>query len=89
MMQMPPRIGLVIVEKIGYVTTGLVRIDIVIGYVCHSTIGIGVAIYEDIRRYQVLANNYRMLELMKSLNFQISNDPSDPGIKLAVQRLNY
>jgi hypothetical protein len=38
---------------------------------------------------QVLANNYRMLELMKSLNFQISNDPSDPGIKLAVQRLNY
>jgi len=37
---------------------------------------------------QVLANNYRMLELMKSLNFQISNDPNDSGIKLAVQRLN-
>ena len=30
---------------------------------------------------QVLANNYRMLELMTSLNFQISNDPNDPGIK--------
>jgi acetyltransferase len=37
---------------------------------------------------QVLANNYRMLELMASLNFQISNDPTDPGIKLAVMRLN-
>ncbi len=43
----------------------------------------------EIMEGQVLANNYRMLELMKSLNFQISNDPSDPGIKLAVQRLNY
>jgi acetyltransferase len=38
---------------------------------------------------QVLGNNYRMLELMKSLNFQISRDPNDPGIKLAVQRLNF
>jgi acetyltransferase len=37
---------------------------------------------------QVLANNYRMLELMISLNFQIGNDPGDPGIKLVVQRLN-
>jgi len=37
---------------------------------------------------QVLANNYRMLELMMSLNFQVGNDPSDPGIKLVVQRLN-
>ncbi len=37
---------------------------------------------------QVLANNYRMLELMASLNFQISNDPTDPGIKLVVTRLN-
>jgi len=37
---------------------------------------------------QVLANNYRMLELMTSLNFQIGNDPSDPGIKLVVTRLN-
>jgi len=37
---------------------------------------------------QVLANNYRMLELMMSLNFQVGNDPSDPGIKLVVTRLN-
>jgi len=37
---------------------------------------------------QVLANNYRMIELMMSLNFQVSNDPSDPGIKLVVTRLN-
>lgn len=37
---------------------------------------------------QVLANNYRMLELMTSLNFQVGNDPSDPGIKLVVTRLN-
>lgn len=37
---------------------------------------------------QVLANNYRMLELMTSLNFQISNDPDDPGIKVVVTRLN-
>jgi acetyltransferase len=37
---------------------------------------------------QVLANNYRMLELMTSLNFQIGNDPGDPGIKLVVTRLN-
>jgi len=37
---------------------------------------------------QILANNYRMLELMTSLNFQISNDQDDAGIKLAVTRLN-
>jgi acetyltransferase len=37
---------------------------------------------------QVLTNNFRMLELMTSLNFQISNDPTDPGIKLVVARLN-
>ncbi|MDX2427319.1 MAG: bifunctional acetate--CoA ligase family protein/GNAT family N-acetyltransferase [Xanthomonadales bacterium] len=37
---------------------------------------------------QVLANNYRMLELMTSLNFQVGNDPGDPGIKLVVTRLN-
>lgn len=37
---------------------------------------------------QVLANNYRMLELMMSLNFQVLNDPSDTGIKLVVTRLN-
>ena len=37
---------------------------------------------------QVLANNYRMLELMMSLNFEVGNDPNDPGIKLVVTRLN-
>jgi acetyltransferase len=37
---------------------------------------------------QVLANNFRMLELMTSLNFEISNDPNDPGIKVVVTRLN-
>jgi acetyltransferase len=42
----------------------------------------------EIMEGQVLANNFRMLELMKSLNFRISNDPTDSGIKLAVQRLS-
>jgi len=37
---------------------------------------------------QVLANNYRMLELMTSLNFQIGNDPNDSGIKLVTTKLN-
>ena len=37
---------------------------------------------------QVLANNYRMLELMTSLNFTVGNDPDDPGIKLVVTRLS-
>jgi len=37
---------------------------------------------------QVLANNFRMLELMTSLNFQIGNDPTDPGIKLVTTPLN-
>lgn len=37
---------------------------------------------------QVLANNARMLALMIALNFQISNDPDDMGIKLAEIRLN-
>jgi len=36
---------------------------------------------------QVLANNFRMLELMLSINFQIENDPTDPSIKLVVTRL--
>jgi len=41
---------------------------------------------------QILSNNFRMLELMESLNFQISNDPEDSGVKdsgvkLAVARL--
>jgi len=30
---------------------------------------------------QVLANNFKMLDLMKSLNFQINNDPDDTSIK--------
>jgi len=37
---------------------------------------------------QVLANNFRMLELMTSLIFEIANDPTDPGIKLVVSRLH-
>ena len=36
---------------------------------------------------QILSNNFRMLDLMESLNFQISNDPEDHGVKLAVARL--
>jgi hypothetical protein len=36
---------------------------------------------------QVLANNFRMLELMLSLNFQITKDSEDSGIKLVVTRL--
>ena len=42
----------------------------------------------EIMEGQVLANNYRMLELMTSLNFQITNDLTDPGIKLVITRLN-
>ena len=37
---------------------------------------------------QVLANNYRMLELMTSLNFKISNDPNDNGIKVVKTNLS-
>ena len=37
---------------------------------------------------QVLTNNYRMLELMMSLNFEVSNDPDDPGIKVVVTSLS-
>ncbi len=37
---------------------------------------------------QVLANNYRMLELMASMGFQIQNDAEDPGIKVVTQRLS-
>jgi len=37
---------------------------------------------------QVLANNYRMLELMTSLNFKISNDPNDNGIKVVRTNLS-
>ena len=41
----------------------------------------------EIMEGQILANNFRMLELMLSLNFQIKNDPENTGIKLAVTRL--
>jgi len=36
----------------------------------------------------VLANNVKMLQLMKSLSFQISNDTDDPSVKLVVARLH-
>ena len=36
---------------------------------------------------KVLSNNSKMLELMRSLNFQISNDPEDAAVKLAEVRL--
>jgi len=32
---------------------------------------------------QVSGNNFRMLAFMRKLGFQISNDPNEPGIKLA------
>ncbi len=32
---------------------------------------------------QVLSNNVKMLQLMRLLNFQITNDPDDPSIKVA------
>jgi acetyltransferase len=41
----------------------------------------------EIMEGQVLANNFRMLELMLSLNFQINKDSEDSGIKLVVTRL--
>jgi len=37
---------------------------------------------------QVLRSNTRMLELMKSLNFKIRNNPDDPTIKQVEARLN-
>jgi acetyltransferase len=37
---------------------------------------------------QVLSNNFRMLDLMTRLNFRISNDPNESGIKLVQLRLN-
>ena len=36
----------------------------------------------------VLSNNFKMLELMNSLNFQISTDPDDSGIKHVVSQLH-
>ncbi len=38
-------------------------------------------------RGEVLSNNHKMLELMKSLGFRISVDPEDPGIKRVVHTL--
>jgi acetyltransferase len=37
---------------------------------------------------QVLSNNVRMLELMKTLNFDVRNSPEDPEIKIVVSRLH-
>jgi len=36
----------------------------------------------------VLSNNFKMLDLMTSLNFQINNDPDDSGIKQVEARLH-
>ncbi len=36
----------------------------------------------------VLANNHKMLHLMKSLNFQINNDPDDTSVKHVVAQLH-
>ena len=38
-------------------------------------------------RGEVLSNNHKMLELMKSLGFRISVDPEDSGIKRVVHTL--
>ncbi len=37
---------------------------------------------------QVLGNNVKMLALMKSMNFQITNDVEDPSVKVASARLH-
>jgi acetyltransferase len=42
----------------------------------------------DVMEGQVLSNNTRMLDLMKSLNFAISNDPEDERIKRVAARLH-
>ena len=42
----------------------------------------------DVMEGQVLANNTRMLDLMGSLNFEISNDPDDKQIKRVEARLH-
>jgi acetyltransferase len=36
---------------------------------------------------QVLSNNRKMLELVRTLGFKVSNDPDDPSIKQVVARL--
>lgn len=35
-----------------------------------------------------LANNVRMMQLMKSLDFRITNDPDDHSIKVVVAQLH-
>ena len=42
----------------------------------------------EIMEGQVLRNNYRMLELVETLGFEISNDPEDPAIKRVVAQLH-
>jgi acetyltransferase len=42
----------------------------------------------DVMEGQVLSNNTRMLDLMRSLNFVISNDPEDERIKRVAARLH-
>jgi acetyltransferase len=42
----------------------------------------------EIMEGQVLSNNSRMLDLMRSLDFQIRTDPDEAGIKLVECRLN-
>ena len=37
---------------------------------------------------QVLSNNHKMLQLMKSLNFQINNDPEDTSVKNVAAQLH-
>jgi acetyltransferase len=37
---------------------------------------------------EVLRNNYKMLELMKNLNFQMQNHPEDVNIKQVETELN-
>ncbi len=38
-------------------------------------------------RGEVLSNNHKMLELMKSLGFRVAADPDDPGIKRVIHTL--
>ena len=41
----------------------------------------------EIMEGEVLSNNNKMLDLVKSLGFQIANDPDDPGIKQVTKTL--
>ncbi len=49
-----------------------------------------VARDRDLEKMQgkVLSNNFKMLELMTSLNFQIKNDPEDAAVKLVEAKLH-